>query len=334
MKTVRLGASGLELSAVTLGMMTYGDPQRGYPSWTLGVDDARPFIRRAYEAGITTFDTANAYSDGSSEEILGTLTAELAPREEFQIATKVFGRMRQGRNGGGLSRVAILHEIDASLRRLGTDYVDLYQLHGFDATVPIEETMEALHDVVRAGKARYIGASNLMAWQLALMQRAAERNGWTKFVSLQQQYNLMVRDLESEIAPLCAATGLGILPWSPLARGRLARPWQASGSGERASNDPMATMLYDRDEAAYRQVVQTLQEVADGRGEPMSRVALAWLSSKSIVASPIVGATKEHHIDDAVAATDLELSDEEISTLESANSLVRSGMFPQSAAGK
>jgi aryl-alcohol dehydrogenase-like predicted oxidoreductase len=322
MKTVRLGKSGLELSAITLGMMTYGDPNQGYPDWTLSLEDARPFVRRAYEAGITTFDTANFYSGGTSEEYLGTLIAELGPREEFQIATKVFGRMREARNGAGLSRAAILHEIDASLRRLGTDYVDLYQIHGFDPVTPIEETMEALNDVVRAGKARYIGASNHKAWQLALKQRAAEQNGWTKFVSLQQHYNLIAREWEDEVIPYCGATGVGILPWSPLAR-----PWGTAGSRDREAKDQLAPQLYTREADAHQQVVAAVQAVAEARGVPMAQIALAWLANKHPVASPIVGATKERHIDDAVAALDLELTDDEITKLEEANTLVREGLF-------
>jgi 1-deoxyxylulose-5-phosphate synthase len=326
-KTVRLGKSGLELSAITLGMMTYGEPGLGYPDWTLTLDEARPFVRRAYEAGITSFDTANGYSLGSSEEYLGTLIAELGPREEFQVLTKVWIRMRDGRNGAGLSRAAILHEVDASLRRLNTDYIDLYQIHNFDPVTPAEETMEALNDVVRAGKVRYIGASNHKAWQLALKQRAAEQNGWTKFVSLQQHYNLLAREWEEEVIPFCEATGVGVLPWSPLARGRLARPWGAEGSGDREAKDTLAPRLYTREADAHKQVVDAVHEVAEPRGVPMAQVALSWLVNKHPVASPIVGATKERHIDDAVAAVDLELTDDEITKLEDANVLVRDGLF-------
>jgi aryl-alcohol dehydrogenase-like predicted oxidoreductase len=327
MKTVRLGHSGLELSSIALGMMTYGDPTRGYPDWTMNLDDARRLVRRTYEAGITTFDTSNAYSDGTSEEYLGTLIGELGPREEFQLATKVFGRVRKYRNGAGLSRAAILQEIDASLRRLGTDYVDLYQIHGYDPVTPVEETMEALNDVVRAGKARYIGACNHKAWQFALKQRAAEENGWTKFVSLQQHYNLIAREWEEEVIPYCNATGVGILPWSPLARGRLARPWGAAGSSDREAKDQLAALLYTREENAHKQVVEAVQAVAQARGVPMAQIAMAWLLNKHPVASPIVGATKERHIDDAVAAVELQLTDEEVSTLEGANTLVREALF-------
>lgn len=328
MKTKRLGKSGLELSAVTLGMMSYGDPNRGYPGWTIPLDEARPFIQQAHEAGITTFDTANIYSAGNSEEILGKVITELAvPREDVQIATKVHAPVRQSRNGHGLSRVAIMQEIDASLSRLGTDYVDLYQIHGFDPNTPLEETMEALHDVVKAGKARYIGACNLMTWQLALMQSAAEKNGWTKFISIQMHYNLLIRELERELAPYAIATGLGILAWSPLARGRLGRPWNATGSGARQKNDDFANELYGEDGASHQQVVNTLQALAEARGVPMAQVALAWVAQKSPVASPIVGATKGQHIDDALAAVELELTTDEITNLEQANSMRNRGLI-------
>ncbi|WIE80002.1 aldo/keto reductase [Curtobacterium sp. MCSS17_016] len=316
--TKRLGNSGLEISNVVLGMMSYGDPDRGSHAWSVGIDDARPFVRRAFEAGITTFDTANVYSDGSSEEITGTLLAELAPREDVQVFTKVFNRMRPGRNGAGLSRAAIMHEIDASLTRLGTDYVDLYQIHRFDPVTPIEETMEALHDVVKAGKARYIGASSMWAWQFAEMQHTAERHGWTKFVSMQDQYNLLEREEEREMLPFCEHTGVGVIPWSPLARGRVTRPWDASGSGSRAQTDEFGKTLYKQDEDANRAIVDAVEAVATERGVPMAQVALAWVAGKPAVSAPIVGATKEHHIDDAVAAASLTLTDDEVTRLESA----------------
>ncbi|EYT57418.1 alcohol dehydrogenase [Curtobacterium flaccumfaciens UCD-AKU] len=316
--TKRLGNSGLEISSVVLGMMSYGDPDRGSHAWSVGIDEARPFVRRAFEAGITTFDTANVYSDGSSEEITGTLLAELAPREDVQVFTKVFNRMRPGRNGAGLSRAAIMHEIDASLTRLGTDYVDLYQIHRFDPETPVEETMEALHDVVKAGKARYIGASSMWAWQFAEMQHTAERHGWTKFVSMQDQYNLLEREEEREMLPFCEHTGVGVIPWSPLARGRVTRPWDASGSGSRAQTDEFGKTLYKQDEDANRAIVDTVEAVAAERGVPMAQVALAWVASKPAVSAPIVGATKEHHIDDAVAAASLTLTDDEVTRLESA----------------
>ncbi|MCS0644845.1 aldo/keto reductase [Curtobacterium flaccumfaciens] len=316
--TKRLGNSGLEISSVVLGMMSYGDPDRGSHAWSVGIDDARPFVRRAFEAGITTFDTANVYSDGSSEEITGTLLAELAPREDVQVFTKVFNRMRPGRNGAGLSRAAIMHEIDASLTRLGTDYVDLYQIHRFDPATPIEETMEALHDVVKAGKARYIGASSMWAWQFAEMQHTAERHGWTKFVSMQDQYNLLEREEEREMLPFCEHTGVGVIPWSPLARGRVTRPWDASDSGSRAQTDEFGKTLYKQDEDANRAIVDAVEAVATERGVPMAQVALAWVAGKPAVSAPIVGATKEHHIDDAVAAASLTLTDDEVTRLESA----------------
>jgi aryl-alcohol dehydrogenase-like predicted oxidoreductase len=317
-RTVRLGNSGLEISGLVLGMMSYGDPGRGSHPWSVGIDDARPFVRRAFEAGVTTFDTANVYSLGSSEEITGALLAELGPREEVQIFTKVRQRMRDGRNGAGLSRAAIMHEIDASLTRLGTDYVDLYQIHRFDPDVPMEETMEALHDVVKAGKARYIGASSMWTWQFAELQRIAEVNHWTRFVSMQDQYNLLDREEEREMHPFCRATGIGVLPWSPLARGRLTRPWDASGSGSRADTDEFGKTLYRAQEESNRAIVDAVAAIASERGVPMAQVALAWVAGRDAVTAPIVGATKPHHIDDAVAALDLTLTDEEVARLEAA----------------
>ncbi|MGN8050608.1 aldo/keto reductase [Curtobacterium sp. 22159] len=316
--TVRLGDSGLEISGVVLGMMSYGDPDQGSHAWSIGLDDARPFVRRAFEAGITTFDTANVYSAGSSEEITGTLLKELAPREEVQVLTKVFNRMRPGRNGAGLSRAAIMHEIDASLTRLGTDYVDLYQIHRFDPRTPVEETMEALHDVVKAGKARYIGASSMWAWQFAEMQHVADLHGWTRFVSMQDQYNLLEREEEREMHPYCLHTGVGVIPWSPLARGRLTRSWDAAGSGTRADTDEFGKTLYRQDEDANRAIVDAVRSVAHERGVPMAQIALAWVAGKEAVSAPIVGATKEHHIDDAVAAAAITLTDDEVTRLESA----------------
>ncbi|OIH96869.1 alcohol dehydrogenase, partial [Curtobacterium sp. MCBA15_003] len=316
--TVRLGASGLEMSSVVLGMMSYGDPGKGSHEWSVGLDDARPFVRRAYEQGITTFDTANVYSAGSSEEITGTLLKELAPREDVQVFTKVFNRMRPGRNGAGLSRAAIMHEIDASLTRLGTDYVDLYQIHRFDPHTPIEETMEALHDVVKAGKARYIGASSMWTWQFAEMQHVADLHGWTRFVSMQDQYNLLEREEEREMLPFCAHTGVGVIPWSPLARGKLTRPWDAQGSGSRAETDQFGKTLYKQDEDANRAIVDAVQQVAEAHDASMAQVALAWVMRQPAVSAPIVGATKEHHIDDAVAAASITLTDDEVTRLGSA----------------
>lgn len=318
MRTVRLGNSGLEISGIVLGMMSYGDPERGSHPWSVGIDEARPFVRRAFEAGITTFDTANVYSLGSSEEITGALLAELGQREEVQILTKVNGRMRTGRNGAGLSRAAIMHEIDASLTRLSTDYVDLYQIHRFDPDVPMEETMEALHDVVKAGKARYIGASSMWAWQFAELQRVAELNHWTRFVSMQDQYNLLDREEEREMHPYCRATGVGVLPWSPLARGRLTRPWDHPGSGTRADTDEFGKTLYRTHEESNRAIVDAVAAIASSRDVPMAQVALAWVAGREAVTAPIVGATKPHHIDDAVAALDLALTEEEVARLEAA----------------
>ncbi|WP_439694105.1 aldo/keto reductase [Curtobacterium sp. SP.BCo] len=316
--TARLGATGLEISSVVLGMMSYGDPDRGAHPWSVGIDEARPFVRHAFEQGITTFDTANVYSAGSSEEITGVLLKELAPREDVQVFTKLNGRMRPGRNGAGLSRSAIMHEIDASLTRLGTDYVDLYQIHRFDPLTPVEETMEALHDVVKSGKARYLGASSMWAWQFAEMQHVAELHGWTTFVSMQDQYNLLEREEEREMHPFCEHTGVGVIPWSPLARGKLARPWDAQGSGSRADSDEFGKTLYRQDEDANRAIVAAVQEIAEARGTSMAQVALAWVAGKSAVSAPIVGATKQHHIDDAVAAAAMTLTDGEVTRLESA----------------
>ncbi|PYY36989.1 aldo/keto reductase [Curtobacterium sp. MCJR17_055] len=316
--TTRLGSSGLEISSIVLGMMSYGDPSAGSHAWSVGLDDARPFVRRAFEAGITTFDTANVYSAGSSEEITGKLLAELAPREDVQVFTKVYNRMRPGRNGAGLSRAAVMHEIDASLTRLGTDYVDLYQIHRFDPDTPVEETMEALHDVVKSGKARYIGASSMWAWQFAEMQHVAELHGWTPFVSMQDQYNLLEREEEREMHPFCEHTGVGVIPWSPLARGKVTRPWDAQGSGSRADTDEFGKTLYRQDEDANRAIVDAVGQVAEERGASMAQVALAWVAGKPAVSAPIIGATKEHHIDDAVAATAITLTEDEVTRLEQA----------------
>jgi aryl-alcohol dehydrogenase-like predicted oxidoreductase len=312
-KTVRLGTSGLEVSSVVLGCMSYGDPARGAHAWSVGLEESRPFIRQALELGITTFDTANVYSLGSSEEIVGTLLAEFAPREDVVIATKVHGRMRPGPNGAGLSRAAIMHEIDASLRRLGTDYVDLYQIHRFDPAVPVEETMEALHDVVKAGKARYLGASSMYAWQFAKMQHAANSHGWTPFVSMQDQYNLLNREEEREMYPLCRDSGVGVIPWSPLARGRLTRDWDDTTA--RSATDEFGKTLYTQTEDADRRIVRSVAEIAEARGVSRAQVALAWVMHQEVVTAPIVGATKPHHLGDAVAAAELRLTPEECERL-------------------
>jgi aryl-alcohol dehydrogenase-like predicted oxidoreductase len=310
----RLGRSGLEVSTVVLGCMSFGDPNRGNHQWTLDLDASRPIFQAALDAGINSFDTANVYSLGSSEEITGTLLGELARRDEVVIATKVHGEMSPGPNGSGLSRGAIMTQIDTSLRRLGTDYVDLYQIHRFDPKVPVEETMEALDDVVRAGKARYIGASSMWTWQFAQMQHAADLNGWTRFVSMQDQYNLVMREEEREMLPYCLDQGVGTLPWSPLARGRLTRDWDATTS--RTESDNFGGVLYRQATDSDRRVASAVAAVASERGVSRAQVALAWLLHQPAVTAPIVGVTKPHHLDDAVAAVELKLSEEELGRLE------------------
>jgi len=311
MQYVKLGSTGLDVSRICLGCMTYGLPDRGAHEWTLDEDASRPLIRQALEAGINFFDTANVYSDGTSEEIVGKALREFASRDEIVLATKVNGRMRPGPNGAGLSRKAILSEIDHSLSRLGTDYVDLYQIHRFDPHTPVEETMEALHDLVKAGKVRYIGASSMFAWQFSKMQYTAERNGWTKFVSMQNHYNLLYREEEREMLPLCADQGVGVLPWSPLARGRLTRDWGTVT--ERSANDDFGSRLYPDGD---RTIVEAVTRIANDRGVPRAQVALAWLLHQNMVAAPIIGAAKPHHIEDAVAAVELELSDKDLEELQ------------------
>lgn len=314
MRYVSVGRSGLQVSAVVLGCMSYGDPSKGAHGWSLPEDQSRDFIRRALELGVTTFDTANIYSMGTSEEILGRAIADFARREEVVIATKVHGVMRPGPNGGGLSRGHILEQIDASLKRLGTDYVDLYQIHRFDPTVPIEETLEALHDVVKAGKARYLGASSMYGWQFAKLQYTAKMNSWTPFISMQAQYNLLNREDEREMYPFCLDQGVGAIPWSPLARGKLTRDWDEQSS--RINSDPLFPTLYHQFEDSDRKIVDQVAAVAAERGVSRAQVALAWVMSRQVVSAPIVGATKLHHLDDAVAATELELSEAEQSRLE------------------
>jgi aryl-alcohol dehydrogenase-like predicted oxidoreductase len=311
MEYVKLGATGLDVSRICLGCMSYGVPDRGGHAWSLDLDASRPFFRRALEAGINFFDTANMYSDGTSEEITGTLLGELADREEVVIATKVRFPMRPGPNADGLSRKAIMTEIDNSLRRLGTDYVDLYQIHRWDHATPIEETLEALHEVVKAGKARYLGASSMYAWQFAKALFTADAHGWTRFVSMQDHYNLLNREEEREMLPLCLDQGVGVIPWSPLARGRLARPWEESTA--RSETDEFGRTLYlDSD----RVIAGRVAEVAAARGVPPAQVALAWLLAQPAVTAPIVGATRPEHLEDAIAAVTLELSGEEIAALE------------------
>ncbi len=317
----RLGNTGLSVSRICLGCMSYGDPAATLPGagprweWVLREEDARPFFRRAIELGINFFDTANVYSFGASEEITGRALRDLARREEVVIATKVWGVMRPSPNGGGLSRKAILHEIDASLKRLGTDHVDLYQIHRWDDATPIEETMEALHDVVRAGKARYLGASSMHGWQFAKAQHLALRNGWTRFVSMQDHYNLLYREEEREMVPLCRDQGVGLIPWSPLARGRLARA-PGAGATRRSEADRFGKTLYSAMAEADQRVLAALDEVARARRLPHAQIALAWLLQKDGVTAPIVGATKLEHLETAVGALGLQLSKDEVAALE------------------
>ncbi len=314
MEYVRLGSTGMEVSRLCLGCMTYGISDRGNHAWTLGEEASRPLIRKALDLGINFLDTANVYSDGTSEEIVGRALKDFVKREEIVLATKVNGRMRPGPNGAGLSRKAIMTEIDASLRRLGTDHVDLYQIHRFDPKTPVEETLEALHDVVKAGKARYIGASSMHAWQFAKMIYTARLNGWTEFVSMQDHLNLLNREEEREMLPFCRDQGIGILPWSPLARGRLARGWHESSG--RQDTDEFGKTLYVNTGDSDRRIVEAVGALAQARGVPRAQVALAWLLAKPGVTAPIIGASKPHHLDDAVAALSLELAEEEIGRLE------------------
>ncbi len=314
MQYTRLGRSGLSVSRLCLGCMTYGVPERGAHPWTLDEAASRPLIQRAIELGINFFDTANAYSDGTSEEIVGRALRDFARRDEIVVATKVRYANRKAPNVGGLSRKAILFEIDASLQRLGMDYVDLYQIHRADPHTPIEETMEALHDVVKAGKARHIGASSMHAWQFAKAQQVARQHGWTPFVSMQPEWSLLYREEEREMLPLCRAQGVGVIPWSPLARGRLARPW-----GEhtpRIASDVFGTGLFAHTEAADRGVADALAALSAARGLPRAQLALAWLLRQPGLTAPIIGASRPGHFDDAVAALGVTLSDAEAAALE------------------
>ncbi|MHB9857304.1 aldo/keto reductase [Streptomyces sp. YIM S03343] len=311
MQYVKLGSTGLDVSRICLGCMTYGLPGRGVHEWTLDDEASRPLIRQALEAGVNFFDTANVYSDGTSEEIVGRALRDFARRDEIVLATKVHGRTRPGPNGAGLSRKAIMAEIDHSLRRLGTDYVDLYQIHRYGHVTPVEETMEALHDLVKAGKVRYIGASSMFAWEFSKAQYTAERHGWTRFVAMQNHYNLLYREEEREMLPLCADQGVGVLPWSPLARGRLTRDWDTVT--ERSANDAYGSRLYLESDRA---IVEAVTRVAGARGVPRAQVALAWLLHQNTVAAPIVGASRPGHIEDAAAAVELTLSDDELAELD------------------
>ena len=314
MDYVKLGRTGLKVSRVCLGCMTYGVPERGTHSWTLDEEKSRPLIKHALELGINFFDTANSYSDGTSEEIVGRALGDFARREEVVIATKVFYPTRQGPNARGLSRKSIMTEIDASLRRLGTDYVDLYQIHRWDKDTPIEETLAALHDVIRAGKARYIGASSMYAWQFTKALYVTDLHGWTRFASMQNHYNLLNREEEREMMPLCAAEGIAVVPWSPLARGRLTRAWNETTN--RMETDEFGKTLYTKTQDADQKIVERVAEIAAKRGVPSAQVALAWMAQKPFITAPIVGASKPHHLDDAVAALSLNLTPEEIVALE------------------
>ncbi|WDF34111.1 aldo/keto reductase [Arthrobacter agilis] len=313
MRSVKLGSTGLDISPIALGCMSYGEPDRGNHAWTLPEDESRPLIRAAVDAGITFFDTANVYSDGSSEEIVGRALAEFTRREDIVIATKVHGRMHEGPNGAGLSRKAILAELDNSLRRLGTDYVDLYQIHRFDPATPLEETLEVLHDVVKAGKVRYLGASSMYAWQFSKALYLQRINGWTSFVSMQDHYNLINREEEREMYGLCADQGIGVLPWSPLARGKLTRPWDETTS--RSESDQFGKTLYGTLDSD-RRVSDAVGAVADDRGVPRAQVALAWVSRNPVVSAPIVGVGKPKHLEDAIASLELELTEDEVRALE------------------
>jgi aryl-alcohol dehydrogenase-like predicted oxidoreductase len=313
MRYGKLGTTGLDISAICLGCMSFGESRRGSHEWTLDENASRAMIKQALDNGINFFDTANVYSDGTSEEFVGRALREFADRDEIVLATKVHGQMSTGPNGGGLSRKAILSEIDHSLRRLQVDYVDLYQIHRWDYETPIEETLEALHDVVKAGKARYIGASSMHTWQFAKALYLADRNGWTRFVSMQNHHNLIYREEEREMLPFCADQGIGAIPWSPLARGRLTRPWDAKTA--RAETDSFGRSLYKDEDRA---IVERVAELAAKREVPPAQIALAWVLANPVVSAPIVGATKPHHLQDAVNAVDVHLDDDEVEYLESA----------------
>lgn len=322
MDYARLGSTGLKVSRICLGCMSYGDPHKTAPDgsrrwpWALREDDARPFFKRALDAGINFFDTANVYSAGASEEVVGRALKALARREDIVLATKVHGAMSSGPNGRGLSRKAIFQELDSSLRRLATDYLDLYQIHRWDDETPIEETLEALNDVVRSGKVRYVGASSMHAWQFSKALYLADRHGWARFVSMQNHYNLLYREEEREMTALCLDAGVGMIPWSPLARGRLARSTLSSESTPRSETDQFGKTLYGASAAADVSVIERVDAVAKARGVPNAQIALAWLLRQKGVTAPIVGATKMHHLEDAIGALSIKLSDEEARQLE------------------
>jgi aryl-alcohol dehydrogenase-like predicted oxidoreductase len=314
----KLGTTGLDVSPIAIGAMTYGQPDRGHPVWSLGEDDARPLIKYALDAGINFFDTANMYSYGSSEEILGRALKDFANRDEVVIATKLRHPMRTGPNGRGLSRKAIMTEVDHSLRRLGTDYVDLYQVHRNDHATPLEETLDALHDLVKVGKVRYLGASSMPAWELAKALHLQSRNGWSRFVTMQDHYNLLAREEEREMIPLCLDEGVGTIVWSPLARGRLARGWDEAKSTARSQSDGVfADALYSvADEDAHRAIIDAVGRIALARGVTRATVALAWLHHQPVVTAPLVGAGAISHIDDAIASLEVELTDDEVRSLQ------------------
>lgn len=314
MEYINLGKSGLKVSRICLGCMTYGVSDRGAHSWTLDEEKSRPLIKQALELGINFFDTANTYSDGTSEEFVGRALKDFAKRDEVVVATKVYFPMREGPNARSLSRKAIMTEIDASLRRLGMDYVDLYQIHRWDSTTPVEETLQALHDVIKSGKARYIGASSMFAWQFSKALYKANEHSFNRFVSMQNHYNLLNREEEREMLPLCASEGIGVIPWSPLARGRLTRDWDEKTN--RSETDEFGKTLYTAAVDSDRKIVERVAEVAVKRGLPRAQVALAWLLSKPFLTAPIVGASKPNHLEDAVAAVSLKLTEEEIKQLE------------------
>jgi 1-deoxyxylulose-5-phosphate synthase len=315
MEYIKLGRTGLDVSRICLGCMSYGDPAGKPQPWSLGERESRPFFKQAVELGINFFDTANVYSLGASEEITGRALQEYAKRDEIVLATKLFSRMRPGPNGAGLSRKAVFQEVDASLRRLGMDYIDLYQIHRWDDSTPIEETLEALHDVVKAGKARYIGASSMFAWQFGKALAISERNNWTRFVTMQNFVNLLYREEEREMLPLCKSEGIGVIPWSPLARGRLARPYDAEATN-RSEKDAFGARIYATIAEGDRRIIDKVGDIAARRKLPRAQIALAWVLGKSEISAPIIGATKPEHLADAVAALDVKLTEEEVKALE------------------
>lgn len=311
MEYARLGGTGLKVSRIGLGCMSYGDPSTGMHHWTLDEVASQPFFRQAVELGVTFWDTANAYQGGSSEEYVGRAIREYSRREEIVLATKVFGKMHDGAGGSGLSRAGILEQVNASLRRLDTDYIDVYYIHRFDENTPVEETMQALNDVVRSGKVRYLGASSMWAWQFAKLQTAAAVHGWTAFSAMEDQYNLLKREEEREMIPMCADQGVGLTPYSPLGKGRLTRPWGAQTA--RSETDAVAKAF---DSPQDEPIVDAVEKIATDRGIPMAQVALAWVLRNPVVATSIVGATKPHHLADAVGALDVQLTDAEVQALE------------------